>query len=374
MEIQGVVTENLVEHPEYKIQKLEVREAAGGEVRVKLVGTGICHTDIAYATDEFKVPLKLPMVLGHEGAGIVESVGEGVTKVKPGDHVVISDPSCGQCKQCKKGRPWLCARKADMSILSQGKILSGKGPYLKTKAGQGVATMFSQGSFAEYVLTSERAVTKIPEDMDLKIAGPLGCGLRSGSGAVKSTIKPEEGDWVIVTGAGAVGLSALWMAKAMGAKVAVVDVQESRLQMAKETGADVVLNSTGMSEEEETQALIDAMGGELAVGMVECSGFAPGIKPAMSAVEAGGNIAQIGVAGALAFDSWFFGPVNNKKITFIAMGDISNDDIIPELCELYKAGKFPYDKLLTIYNFKDIQKAMDDNVAGKTIKPVLLFE
>ncbi len=373
MEIRAVVTETLKENPEFKITTVNIREPKEGEVRVKMVGTGICHTDVAYATDEFSLPLALPMVLGHEGSGIVESVGPGVTKVKAGDHVVIADPSCGKCKACKAGKPWICERKADMSILIGGKDAFG-GSYLTTTDGKPVATMFSQGSFAEYVLTSERSITKVPDDMDLKIAGPLGCGLRTGSGVIKSTIKPEKGDWVIVNGGGTVGLSALWMGKAVGAKIVVVDVLDSRLEMATETGADAVVNVKGMSELEETKAIIDAMGGELAVGLVECSGYVPGIKAAMSAVAAGGKIAQIGVGGAISFDSWFFGPVNYKNITFIAMGDISNEDIIPELCKLYKEGKFPYDRLITEYKFEEIQKAMDDNIAGKNIKPVLLFE
>lgn len=373
MEIKAVVTEVLSENPEFKISTVNIREPKEGEVRVKMVGTGICHTDVAYATDEFHLPLALPMVMGHEGSGIVESIGAGVTKVKPGDHVVIADPSCGHCKACKAGKPWLCEKKADMSILIGGKDAFG-GSYLTTTDGKPIATMFSQGSFAEYVLTSERSITKIPDDMDLKIAGPLGCGLRTGSGAIKSTIKPQPGEWVIVNGGGTVGLSALWMGKAVGAKIAVVDIQDERLEMAKETGADAVINVRGMSEEEETKAIIDAMDGELAVGLVECSGYTPGIKAAMSAVGAGGRVAQIGVGGEITFDSWFFGPVNYKTITFIAMGDISNDDIIPELCTLYKEGKFPYDRLITTYKFEEIQQAMDDNMAGRNIKPVLLFE
>ncbi len=373
IKMKAVVTVNPEAPGKYPITEIQVRDPKKGEVRIKLVSTGVCHTDIAYHTDEWKMPIALPMVMGHEGAGIVESVGEGVTKVKPGDHVVIGDPSCGECKFCKAGMPWLCARKGDTSILYGGKDDFG-GTYIETLDGKGIATMFSQGSFAEYVLTKETCVTKIPEAMDLKLAGPLGCGLRAGSGAIISTVKPNPGEWVVVTGGGAVGMSALWMGKAVGAKVVLVDIQEPRLQMALDTGADAVVNSKGMTEEETTQAIIDAMGGELAVGMVECSGFAPAIKAGMSACEGGARIAQIGVCGPISFDSWFFGPVGSKKITFIAMGDISNDDIIPKLCELYMEGKFPFDKLVTTYKFSDIQQAMDDNVAGKNIKPVLLFD
>ena len=371
MKIRAAITERQEPPATFTIQEVDIVEPRDNEVRVKIVGAGICHTDIAYATNEFNVPVPMPMVMGHEGAGIVESVGSGVTKVKVGDHVVISNPSCGACDACNSGQEWFCEKSADLSLLAGGKDFFGTTPL--SRNGEPVYILFQQSSFAEYVVTNQRCITKIPKEMDLKIAGPLGCGLRTGSGAVQSILKPKIGEWVLINGAGAVGLSGLWMAKALGAKVCVADISDNRLKMAKDTGADAVVNTKGLSEEEVVNAIRIATNGG-AHHMVEGSGNIPAIKAGMLALRPGGKVAQAGVGGEMKLDSWFFGPVDCKQITWVRMGNIANDEIIPMLCELYMAGKFPFDKLITFYKFDDIQKAIDDNIAGKNIKPVLLFD
>ena len=164
------------------------------------------------------------------------------------------------------------------------------------------------------------------------------------------------------------------VAKAMGAQVVVVDINDERLKLAKETGADQVVNTRGMSQEEAVQAILNAMGGKGAHHMVEATAVPSAIKTAMLAVRGGGQVAQAAVANEINFDSWFFGPVDSKIITFIRMGNVSNDIIIPVICDLYKKGQFPLEKIITYYKFEDILQAMDDCVSGKVIKPVLLFD
>ena len=320
------------------IQEVDIREPLDNEVRVKIVGAGVCHTDIAHANNEWNIPM--PMVMGHEGAGIVESVGPGVTKVKPGDHVIVSNPSCGQCDACNEGKEWYCEQSANLHILLDGVDFFGTTPL--TRDGEPVHILFQQSSFAEYCVSNQRCITKIPDDFDLKLAGPIGCALRTGAGSVYNVLKPTIGEWVLCNGAGPVGLAAMWVAKAMGAQVVVVDINDERLKLAKETGADQVVNTRGMSQEEAVQAILNAMGGKGAHHMVEATAVPSAIKTAMLAVRGGGQVAQAAVANEINFDSWFFGPVDSKIITY--------------------------------YKFEDILQAMDDCVSGKVIKPVLLFD
>ena len=354
------------------IQELDIREPLDNEVRVKIISAGICHTDVAHATNEWGIPIPLPIVLGHEGAGVVESVGPGVTKFKPGDNVIISTPSCGECDACSEGMEWYCEQAANLHILLDGVDFFGTTPL--TRDGEPVHILFQQSSFAEYCVSNQRCITKIPDDFDLKLAGPIGCALRIGAGSVYNVLKPTIGEWVLCNGAGPVGLAAMWVAKAMGAQVVVVDINDERLKLAKETGADQVVNTRGMSQEEAVQAILNAMGGKGAHHMVEATAVPSAIKTAMLAVRGGGQVAQAAVANEINFDSWFFGPVDSKIITFIRMGNVSNDIIIPVICDLYKKGQFPLEKIITYYKFEDILQAMDDCVSGKVIKPVLLFD
>ena len=355
-----------------EIMEVNIRECQDNEVRIKLAGTGICHTDIAHAKNEWNMAMPMPMVMGHEGAGVVESVGPGVTKVKVGDHVIISNPSCGDCPQCAQGMDWFCAESANGNLLLKGIDFFGT-TTMTQNDGTPVHLLFQQSSFAEYVVSNQRCITKIPEAIDLKLAGPIGCGMRTGAGAIYSVIQPRYGEWVIVNGSGTVGLSALWTAKAHGARVLVTDVKDDRLALAKETGADVTLNIAGMTDDEITAAMIEAMGGK-APHMVEASGVNTNIKAGMNAVDAGGQIAQVGVAGEMHFDSWFFGAVDMHKIQNVHMGNTANDVIIPLICDMYVNGKFPLDKILSFYKLEEIDQAMEDSEAGRIIKPVLLFD
>ena len=160
----------------------------------------------------------------------------------------------------------------------------------------------------------------------------------------------------------------------MGAKVCLADIADDRLQLAKETGVDAIVNTKGMSQEEMTVALKETMDGTGAHCLLEACGVTPVIKAAMLAVRAGGRICQAAVGGKIEFDSWFFGEVDSKEITFSRMGNVSSGLIIPILCELYKEGKFPINRIYTYYSFNDIQKAVDEYMAGKAVKPVLLFD
>lgn len=356
-----------------RMEEVDIIEPRALEIRVKIKSAGICHTDIAHRDNEWNMPLGMPMILGHEGAGIVESVGPGVTKCKPGDKVILSNPSCGACEMCAKGEPWFCEQTSNLHLLTDG-VDYYEGTHMTNSEGQGIYTLFNQGSFAEYVLAHERCVTKIDDNFDIRVAGPLGCGLRSGAGAVYNVLKPRPSDWVCITGCGAVGMSAMWMANAMGAKTLLLDINETRLEQAKELGAFATLNVKGLAPDEISAKIHEICDGKGAHYLVEGSGVASVIKPAMKGLRAGGVCAQIGMAGSLSYQHYTNDCNDTHAIQWVRMGNVDNDVILPVLIDLYKRGKFPCDKTYTYYPFDKIFDAMADASAAKINKAVLLFD
>ena len=201
---------------------IEIIEPRANEIRVKIVSCGLCHTERAEQVNLWGLGLPFPIVLGHEGAGIVESVGPGVSKFKVGDKVAMSTPWCGTCPACASGQPWACEHTDELEIRGVD-YFGTPGPL--SRNGKPVYTFFNQSALAEYSTIHINNCTKLPDDFDLRIAGPLGCGFRTGAGAVYNVCKPKLNEWVIITGTGAVGFAAMWTAKAMGAKTVMVEVK-----------------------------------------------------------------------------------------------------------------------------------------------------
>lgn len=359
-------------HTPVRIETVEVREPRDKEAIVKVIGSGICGTEASYQRDTWNIDFKMPVVLGHEGAGIVEKVGSAVKKVKVGDKVAIGKPCCGTCPACLEGKTWLCEGAMDFSLLSEGYDFYGTAP-MKNEAGEDVFQLFEQGSLSERVCIYEPMLTVLPEDTDLRIVGPLACGLSTGSGAVYSEVKPIPGDWVVITGAGPVGLSAMWMANSMGANTVLVDVNDIRCKRAVELGATKAINAKGMSEEEITAAIKDVVGYRGSDGLVETTGVEMVIKASMKALKHGCICAQVSAAPNVFFNNYINECNDGRKVHFIRYGNVNCDDYIPLLLELWKAGKFPFDKLITFYKLEDAQKAIDDSVEGTVLKPVVLM-
>lgn len=203
--------------------------------------------------------------------------------------------------------------------------------------------------------------------------GPLGCGLGTGSGSVFSEIKPKPGDWVVVTGAGPVGLSAVWMANAMGAKTLVIDVKQNRVDQAKELGATEAINTAGMSEEEMIAAIKSVVGPRGADALVETTGVLFVIKATMKALKYGCTCAQVSAAPNVSFSNYMNECNDGRNIHFIRYGNNNTDDFVPIMLDLWKAGKFPFDKLISFYKLEDTQKAIDDQASGAASKPVVLL-
>ena len=233
------------------LETVQLDEPQAGEILVRIVASGICHTDLTLI--DFS-PLPWPAVLGHEGAGVVERVGAGVTKVKAGDHVIMSTTSCGRCRNCLQGQPSFCLHFQGVNM-SGGRRPDGSCT-LHQHGKPAFGGFFGQSSFATYVLAGERNTIKIDKDLPLDVMAPFGCGVQTGAAAVLNTLKVKPGRSLAVFGAGAVGLSALMAAKIAGCgPLIAVDTKPSRLALASELGATTVINASEVDAVAELQKL-----------------------------------------------------------------------------------------------------------------------
>ncbi len=359
MKIQAAISHGVGEP--LKIEEVELTEPGAEEVLIRIVATGVCHTD-AESMNGRGAPF--PAVLGHEGAGIIERVGAGVTNLQPGDHVVLSFSYCGECSQCITGHQTLCERLGELNF--GGKSRDGKNRI--HQHGHSISTFFGQSSFATYSTAHKNNVVKVDKDVDLAILGPLGCGIQTGSGTVMNTLRPEPGSSIAIYGGGAVGLSAVMAAKIVGLKdIIVVDLHQNRLDLAMELGATHVLNGKEVNVVEEIKKITN--GGVLYA--IETTGASPVILQSIHALRVGGKVAIVGMGGDVTLN------MNNdilnegKTVIGAVEGDSTPQLFIPKLVQFYREGKFPFDKLVKFYDFEDINTAFEESKSGVTLKPVL---
>jgi aryl-alcohol dehydrogenase len=350
----------------FAIEEAKIASPQGGEVLVRIVAVGVCHTDIIVRDQYYPVPL--PAVLGHEGAGVVEAVGPGVTAVEPGDHVVLSFASCGVCGPCLTGHPAHCG---DFFALNFG---GGRkdGSTATCDAHGGVLHdhFFGQSSFGSFAMAHERNIVKVAKDAPLELLGPLGCGIQTGAGAVLRALKVPSGASFAAFGSGAVGLSAIMAARVAGATTIIaVDVTPSRLDLAKQLGATHVVNSR---ETDAVEAIREITGGG-ADFTLESSGRPEVLRQAIDALTILGTCGIVG-APKLGTEASFdvnMVMVPGKRIMGIVEGDVVPQVFIPELIALHAQGRFPFDRLVKFYDFADINQAVADSESGVTIKPIL---
>jgi aryl-alcohol dehydrogenase len=365
MEIAAAVAREK-EHP-FFVEELELEEPRADEVLVRIVGAGMCHTDLIVRDQWYPVPL--PCVLGHEGAGVVERVGEGVTKVQPGDPVALSFNSCGQCPNCASGKPAYCLNFFERNF-------GGARPDGSTsisKDGALHSHFFGQSSFATYALASERSVVKVPEDAPLELLGPLGCGIQTGAGGVLNTLHPEAGTSIAVFGTGAVGMSAIMAAVIVGCTTIIgVDVKPNRLELARELGATHTINGAEANAVEEI--------GDITGGGANYSLETTGVPEVLrQAVDALAPLGICGVIGAPPLGTEVSLDINGilipgKTVRGIVEGDSVPDVFIPRLIELHDKGRFPFDRLVEFYDLKEINRAAEDSEEGSVLKPVLRMQ
>jgi aryl-alcohol dehydrogenase len=355
---------------EFQVEEVNLGDPRDDEVIVRNVGAGVCHTDLICRDQWYPVPL--PAVFGHEGSGVVEAVGKGVTKVKPGDHVVMSFVSCGICKSCILGRPAYCAQLYGANF--SGGRLSDESSALTDANGQRLSGhFFGQSSWATHSLAFESSVVKVDPSAPLELLGPMGCGIQTGAACVLSTFNPEAGTSIAIFGTGSVGLAALMAARSVGCTTIIaVDIKPQRLELAKTLGATHGING---GEVDAVEAIKDITGG----GADYAIELTANPKVARNAIDCLGTMGTVGLIGAAALGTEYSFDMNDvmlagKRIVgHIESGNLSPQIFIPRLVALMQQGKFPLDKLVTQYKLDEVNKAAHDTEAGVSVKPVLVF-
>ncbi len=346
------------------VTAVDIEPPRAGEVLVRIVASGICHTDLgAHAGRGAGTPK--PVVLGHEGAGIVEQIGEGVTTLEPGDHVVLSGSSCGHCPSCRRNFPSYCHEMLPRNFGG----LRMDGTSALTENGERLfGHFFGQSSFAQYSIANERTAVKVPRDIPLRILGPLGCGVVTGAGAVLYSLQVRPGDSLAVFGTGGVGLSAVMAARLAGApRIIAVDVIPERLALARELGATDT---------------IDARSADAAKVIRDLTGhgvnfsFNTTLAPEVF-TQALDCLTMRGVAGFVTAPRGEWKPAmfpmlaGGRRLQGILGGDAAPQIAIPLLIEYYRQGRLPFDRLIRFYPFKQIADAFRDMERGAAIKPVV---
>ena len=344
-------------------ETLQLDDPRPDEILVRVVATGMCHSDLVVVHQKF--PLPLPWVLGHEGAGVVEKVGSDVTHVRPGDHVVLSFASCGECRNCHEHQPAYCESWFGLNLA--GSRRDGT-PTITGSGGSPVrGCFFGQSSFATYALAHSSNVVKVPREAPLEMLGPLGCGIQTGAGAVLNVLKPRAGTSIAIFGAGAVGLAALMGAAIAGCgTIVAVDRVPSRLDLAKSLGATHIINSTQTDPVETLQSM---EGMDFAI---EAVGKSAVVEAAIKSIRPRGvcavlGVEALGVTVPIELSHLSLG----RTIMGITEGGADPQQFIPYLAGQFMTGRLPLDRLIRFYDLNDINQAMHDSESGATIKPVI---
>lgn len=359
MKIQAAVSREIGQPP--SIETLEMEDPRPGEILVRVVASGICHTDLGVNSR----PGPRPIVLGHEGAGIVERVGAGVTRLVPGDHVVLSVNYCGECPSCERNFHSYCYEMLPRNF--GGTRMDGTSPL--SKNGDKIhARFFGQSSFATYSLADERSAIPVSKDLSLETLGPLGCGVQTGAGTIINSLKVRAGDSIAIFGTGSVGLSAVMAARLVGAaRIIAVDVVPSRLALAMELGATDALNA---SDGDAGKVILETT--RYGVNYTLNTTNVPAIY-----AQALACLAHQGIAAFLAPPRGDWTPdmfhmlSGGRSVRGILGGDSTPSLFVPMLIDYYRQGRFPFDRLIKVYPFDRIAEAFADSESGRTIKPVL---
>jgi aryl-alcohol dehydrogenase len=350
------------------IEEIEVGELSPGEILVKVKGVGICHTDISAAHG--MIPIPLPTVLGHEGSGVVEAFADDVEGFEVGDHVTISFDHCGECVQCTTGHPAYCEVFAALNYF--GTRMDGT-TTLSSGDEEISGNFFGQSTFAGYAICSKNNAVKVDKDLPLELLGPLGCGLQTGAGSVINVLKAKEGQSIAIFGLGGVGLGAVMAAKAVGCDpIVVFDLNEDRIALAKELGATHGFNPSAHKDLLWDVMQVVAPGVDLSF---DCVGFGPVIRQALEVLKSPGHCASVGFQGLeneITIDQGHL--LLGRTFSGVIEGDADPKTFIPHLIQLYRDGKFPFDRLIKTYPIDQINEAIADSEAGRVIKPVIVFD
>jgi alcohol dehydrogenase (nicotinoprotein) len=353
-----------------RVEEIELDPPKDHEVQVKMVAAGICHSDYHIVAGD--LPAYLPTVLGHEGAGIVEEVGPGVTNCKPGDHIVLSFiPSCGRCYYCTRGHTNLCNMGA---AILMGPQLDGTFR-MHNAQGQDVGQMCVISTFSERSVVPDMSVVQVADYYPLNKAVLVGCGVPTGIGAVIHRAKVEPGSTVMVIGCGGIGMNAVQGAALAGARMVIaVDVVDFKLEKAKEFGATHTINAKNQDVVQIVKDLTWGVGVDYAFEAIATPAT---IGQAYACTGKNGTVVVIGLTPATA-ESIPVPPLDlvlfQKTLMGTLYGDSQPRNDIPNLLAMYHSGKIKLDELITrTYTLDQVNEAYADMLAGKNIRGVIEF-
>ncbi len=353
------------------IEEVDVMMPKAGEVLVKIVATGVCHTDAFTLSGEDPEGI-FPAILGHEGGGIVEAVGEGVTSVVVGDHVIpLYTPECGECKFCLSGKTNLCQKIRE----TQGKGLMPDGTTRFFKDGEPIYHYMGTSTFSEYTVLPEISLAKVNKDAPLEEVCLLGCGVTTGMGAVLNTAKVQAGDTVAIFGLGGIGLSAVIGAVMAGAsRILAIDINESKFELAKKLGATDCINPNDFDKPIQ-DVIVEMTDGGVDFSF-ECIGNVDVMRSALECCHKGwGESVIIGVAGAgQEIATRPFQLVTGRVWRGTAFGGVKGRSELPGIVEDYLNGKFKLNDFIThTMSLDNINDAFDLMHEGKSIRSVVHY-
>ncbi|WBW61024.1 NAD(P)-dependent alcohol dehydrogenase [Klebsiella electrica] len=348
---------------ELSLETLSIDEPRAYEILVRVVATGVCHTDLV-ARDR-QLPVPFPVVLGHEGAGIVEKTGSAVSKVAPGDPVVMTFASCGHCPSCLDHAAAYCHQFFPRNFFA----VHPDGSTTLSAAGEKIhGNFFGQSSFATFAICDERNIVKVPADVPLELLGPLACGIQTGAGSILNVLRPQAGERIAVFGVGSVGLSAIMACRLVGAgTIIAVDRHDSRLALARELGATHTINGGDKDADEEIRA-ITGYGVDYAL---DTTGNALVVRQAVESLAPRGVCGIVGASNQEVTLDLTRLMSAGRSVRGIVEGESTPDVLIPRLIDLYRQGRFPFDKLVTFYPFEQINQAIHDSERGVTVKAIV---
>lgn len=351
----------------FSIEKLTLEAPREGEIQVRILGVGLCHSDIL--ARDGTIPVQLPAVFGHEGAGQVIAVGDGASRHKVGDMVLLTFGFCGQCARCDGGDAPYCEQSGLINY-SGGRP---DGTSTLSAGGERIGSnFFAQSSFADHVIALENNAIPIPAGLPVELMGPLGCGVQTGAGAIMNTLRCKAASSLLITGGGSLGLSAVLAAVVQGCTTIIVsEPHEARRQLALELGATHAIDPGAGNLAESVRTIVPA-----GVDYIFDSTAVPTVISAA--------IASLGMRGKLALAGVPKTPDTSVPLPLLQMvalgqtivgeveGDSDPHEFLPRLMALHAAGRFPFDKLLRTYRLSDINQAVSDHHAGVCVKAVLL--
>lgn len=351
----------------FEAREVELGELRPDEVLVEVRGVGLCHTDIAARDGIYGLPY--PVVLGHEGSGVVVDVGPEVSEVASGDHVALSFNSCGRCTSCARGNPAYCRDFTAQNYA--GSRPDGSRP-LRPAEGEVYSHFFGQSSFASHAVATRRNVVKVDPGFDIAILGPLGCGLQTGAGAIMRSMRCAKNSSLLVLGGGSVGLAAVMGARIQGCStIIVVEPHEARRELALSLGATHAIDPAAREVAEAVLATHD----EGVDYIFDTTGNVSVIQAGLRAAAANAVLGLVGVPKDFSVDL----PLNivsamqtGLTVKGIVEGDSDPAQFIPELLQHYRAGDFPFDKLIEKYPISQINEAVEAQHRGDVVKVVLL--